>query len=162
MLMLLMMMGCGDGRVRGHKERGVANRIETLEKCFHELDLDGIIDCIDPEDTAVAKAFLAGLNLITGGDSDALLEETEKELYSLACMLFDQDNEWPYVDGEESLREILNSVSIDADEISFGRERKDIAVANCSVTIRIGEEKIRSRVELYLIKSSGDWYLDIS
>lgn len=161
LLMMTVLSACG-GRISGHQELGVANRIETLETCFHELDLDGILDCIDPQDTAVVKTALAGISLVTGEDSDTLLEETESELYTLACMLFDSEDEWPDVEGEEVLLELLNSVSIEADEISFGNNRKDIALANCIVTICVGEDEITSRVELYMVKSDGKWYLDIS
>lgn len=164
LMMVLLMMGilaaCG-GRVRGYKELGIANRIEALENCFHELDLEGIMDCIDPQDTAVVKTALTGISLVTGEDTDALLEKTESELYTLACILFDSEDEWPDVEGEEVLSELLNSVSIEADEISFGKERKDTALANCIVTICVGEEEITSRVELYMVKSDGEWYLDI-
>lgn len=159
--MVLTVSGCGGFRTRGSEESKIIARIEEFQNCCHTLDFDGLLDCIDPEDVFLIRAAIANISWATNMDSDTLLNSTADQIYGLIELLLASESDWPEISVESTVEDYLNTVQLKADTVTFSNRRKnDYALVNCAVTITINREKIKTRTELNMVKSDGEWYID--
>lgn len=154
--LLLSASGCKNSI--GDK-KAIANRIASFEKSCDNLDLEGIIDCFDPQDMIAIKFVLGGLGIIDNKEETAF-EAGKRQLYEFVTMLANLPEILREPKDESAIDVILHSITLKADEISFPNRRHDNAVANCKVSVQIDDETYTSRVEFNMIKSDGDWYID--
>lgn len=154
--LLLSSSGCKNSI--GDK-KAISNRIATFEKSCDNLDLKGVINCFDPQDTLAIKIVLVGLGIIDNKD-ETVFEAGKRQFFELVTKLTNIPALLAEPEDEDVFDAILRSIKVEADEISFPSRRHDIAVANCTVIIQIGEESYSSRVEFDMIKSDGEWYID--
>lgn len=158
---LFTVCGCSGGRKNKDKKL-IAEKVAQFEECFHSVDINGMMDCIDPADVAGLQVVLLGASLITGKDSEELSDIAAQGLYYVIGTLVQKGADLPEFDTEEALVDCLRTVSIRADEISFpSRRDNDEALANCVVKIDVGVKVIQTRAELKMVKSKGEWYIDI-
>lgn len=130
--------------------QGKDNEIETLtknfEKACNKLDLNGMLDCVDPEISKSVKAITELVGLFSDKDTDELLD-------GLAKVLF---RELP-----ENSKELFSSIKIKLDdniEIS-----EDIANASAEIVYEISGEEHTSNVSLEYVKLDEKWYIsDVS
>lgn len=157
--MLLSLCSCS-GRNRAKAK--ITKRIQAFEDSFHAVDINGMIDCIDPADTAALRLALTGISLVTGEMPEDLTDIAEEGLYHFIKTIVQEGADLPELDTRDAIQECLQTVSIRADEISSPTRRKnDQAVANCVLELKAGGQSVKSRVELNMVKSDGEWYIDL-
>ena len=159
--MLCMLCSCDDFFRQARNKRLIAQQVEHFEECVHTLDLDGLLDCFDPADVVILRTVLS----VDTGTSEKNDEDEESTVAQLLYQFLKQwfsNLEWPEKETREALVSILKSVSIRPDEISFPTRRtNDEALANCVMEIETGNQTLKSRLELNMIKSDGIWYIDL-
>lgn len=160
--LLCSVCGCTGGSRKNREKELISQRVETFENCFHSLDIYGMMDCLDPADVTGIRLAILGLQLVTGQKAEDLTDMAAEGLYYVIGEVVREQAQLPQFDTKDALEACLETVSIQPDEISFpSRRDNDEALANCVIKINAGVEVIQSRVELKMIKSEGEWYIDL-
>lgn len=135
--MCLTLCACGDkGQIK--------STISDFEKACHTLDLNEILDCVDP---TVAKVIGGGAGLIgslTGKTSEELLD-------SIVPTLF----------GEDFSSEFLESIDIKVEDVAVNETS---ATAMCTISYLYDGEERAQDATLKLVKEGTEkdaaWYIN--
>lgn len=142
------------------KER-IAERIAEFETCVRNVDINGVLDCIDPQDVKEVRLLIMGLSIISAENPKNLTDVAEEGLFAILNNLVEESTQASEFDSKEAMVDCLSSLSIRADEISSPTRRtNDQALANCVVELTINGQTVKSRAEFKMIKSDGEWYID--
>lgn len=157
---ILLSLSACSGRNRSKAK--ITKRIQAFEDSFHTVDINGMMDCIDPADVAGLRLALMGISLVTGEKPEELTDIAEESLYYVIGTIVQKGTDLPEFDTKDAIQECLKTVRIRADEISSPTRREnDQAVANCVLEIKADGQRVKSRVELNMVKSDGEWYIDL-
>lgn len=160
--LLCSVCSCTGGSRKNKDQELISQRVEKFEDCFHTLDIYGMLDCVDPADVTGIRLGILGLQLVTGQKAEDLTDVAAEGLYYVIGEVVREEAQLPQFDTKDALEACLETVSIRPDEISFpSRRDNDEALANCVVKIDAGVDVVKSRVELKMIKSDGEWYIDL-
>ena len=131
--------------------------MHKVEKCIHKQDIEGFLDCIDPDDTTIFR-WIYKLS------EEELAERVPELLYDGIERLVGAAAGLPDFDAREALEASLRKVSFHATEVWFPYdEDKHIAKVNCDLIIDTGVEgePFTTIKELTMIKRKGTWYIDL-
>ena len=115
----------------------------NFEKTCNELDVNGMLDCIDPTIASGVKALTGLVGLFTNKDTDELLDSFAKVLF----------NELP-----ENSQEFFSSINIKIGDIEID-ENEENATAQAEISYEISGETYQKEVTLEYICVDGEWYI---
>ena len=121
------------------------NEIKTLTKNFenscNKLDMNAMLDCIDPEVSGSIKKLTGLIGMFSDKDTDELLDSFAKVLFS----------ELP-----ENSQEFFSSIKIKLDNIEI---EEDSASASAEITYEISGEDNKSNANFEYIRIDEKWYI---
>lgn len=133
--MVLSLSGCG-------KDKGEIEKLMTeFEYSCNELDIDTMLDCIDPAVSDKIRLATGIASMITDKNSDELTGE-------LVGMLTG--------DGSLNADEFFSSISIEPKDIKTGKKS---AAANAIVEYSVGGEKFKKDTEFEFVNTMDKWYI---
>ena len=133
----LVLSLCGCSNDKGEIE----NLMTEFEYSCNELDIDAMLDCIDPAISDKIKLATGIASMFTNKDSDELTEE-------LVGMLT----------GDSSLNadDFFSSIKIETKDI---KTKKDSGTANAVVEYRIAGEKFKKEATFTYVYNMEKWYI---
>lgn len=133
--MLLSLCGCGNNKAK------IENLMTEFEYSCNELDIDAMLNCIDPAISDKIKLATGIVGMFTDKDSDDLTEE-------LVGMLT----------GEETLNanDFFSSIRIEAAEI---KTKKETGICEAVVEYSLAGEKFKKNAEFEFINNMDKWYI---
>lgn len=121
------------------------NEIKTLTKNFenscNKLDMNAMLDCIDPEISGSVKKLTGLIGMFSDKDTDELLDSFAKVLFS----------ELP-----ENSKEFFSSIKIKLDNIEI---EEDSASASAEITYEISGEDNKSNANFEYTRVDEKWYI---
>ena len=121
------------------------NEIKTLTKNFenscNKLDMNAMLDCIDPEVSGSVKKLTGLIGMFSDKDTDELLDSFAKVLFS----------ELP-----ENSQEFFSSIKIKLDNIEI---EEDSASASAEITYEISGEDNKSNANFEYTRVDEKWYI---
>lgn len=123
---MVSLVGCG----AGERREAILDTLDHFEKSCQRLDIDGILDCLNPSYARPISTAKALLGAFTDVNTDELLQ-TAFEL------LFDQKD----VDPEA----FLSAVTFENPEVS---SKKTTGLVKADLTVNIAGEKLSYNVEV--------------
>ena len=121
------------------------NEIKTLTKNFenscNKLDMNAMLDCIDPEVSGSVKKLTGLIGMFSDKDTDELLDSFAKVLFS----------ELP-----ENSQEFFSSIKIKLDNIEI---EEDSASATAEITYEISGEDNKSNASFEYTRVDEKWYI---
>lgn len=157
---LLYMLCNGLGR-RGDKAKNKV-RIEKCQMCIHKMDINGALNCIAPDDEQEIRLLLEALPMISSETPEDQTDSVAEGLYKVMDLLVENCIHLQEFDNRTALAECLKNVSIQAVMISKSpRRTNDQALVNCVGEINLNGETVTTRVEINMVKSDGQWYIDM-
>lgn len=139
LLLLLSLAGCAGG-----DQRQIRSTLKTFETACQQLDLNTMLDCMDPDTAQAVRNGASLLGQVTGQSAEEVLDAT-------APFLFGDD----YTSSD-----FLRSFRLTVEDIAVA---EDSATALCTLSYTMnGEEKQRD-VSVRLVKLEIDgkqgWYI---
>lgn len=139
LLLLLSLAGCAGG-----DQRQIRSTLKTFETACQQLDLNAMLDCMDPDTAQAVRNGASLLGQVTGQSAEEVLDAT-------APFLFGDD----YTSSD-----FLRSFRLTVEDIAVA---EDSATALCTLSCTLnGEEKQRD-VSVRLVKLEIDgkqgWYI---
>ena len=121
--------------------------VEKFETACNELDVNGILDCMNP---TVAEPIKTGLNFLSG-----IVQQGSQELMDLIgnALLSSEQTEGEDVDASE----MFGSMDI---EVKNCKVDKDTAVVQAEITFNAFGKEITKQAELDMIQKEEAWYID--
>lgn len=121
------------------------NEIKTLTNNFenscNKLDMNAMLDCIDPEISGSVKKLTGLIGMFSDKDTDELLDSFAKVLFS----------ELP-----ENSKEFFSSIKIKLDNIEI---EEDSASASAEITYEISGEDNKSNANFEYTRIDEKWYI---
>lgn len=121
------------------------NEIKVLTKNFenscNKLDMNAMLDCIDPDISGSIKKLTGLIGMFTDKDTDELLDGFAKVLFS----------ELP-----ENSKEFFSSIKIKLNTIEI---EENSAIASAEITYEISGETNRSNADFEYICIDKKWYI---
>ena len=121
------------------------NEIKTLTNNFenscNKLDMNAMLDCIDPEISGSVKKLTGLIGMFSDKDTDELLDSFAKVLFS----------ELP-----ENSKEFFSSIKIKLGDIEI---EEDNASASAEITYEISGEDNKSNANFEYIRIDEKWYI---
>ncbi len=121
------------------------NEIKTLTKNFenscNKLDLNAMLDCIDPDISGSVKKLTGLIGMFSDKDTDELLDSFAKVLFS----------ELP-----ENSKEFFSSIKIKLDNIEIDEDK---ASATAEITYEISGENNTSNANFEYTRIDEKWYI---
>ena len=121
------------------------NEIKTLTKNFenscNKLDLNAMLDCIDPDISGSVKKLTGLIGMFSDKDTDELLDSFAKVLFS----------ELP-----ENSKEFFSSIKIKLDNIEIDEDK---ASATAEITYEISGEDNTSNANFEYTRIDEKWYI---
>ena len=121
------------------------NEIKTLTNNFenscNKLDMNAMLDCIDPEISESVKKLTGLIGMFSGKDTDELLDSFAKVLFS----------ELP-----ENSKEFFSSIKIKLDNIEI---EEDSASASAEITYEISGEDNKTNANFEYVCIDEKWYI---
>ncbi len=132
-VMVLSLAGCGGAKSK------IKGTISDFEKACQELDLEAMLDCVDPTVAEPAKAGLSLLGALAGDEAEMLGEVASAIFGSVA----DPD-------------EFLSKIRIKAGDISVDG---DSATVEATLSAEVGGEKIEQPATIRMKQDDDEWYI---
>ncbi len=134
-LMAVSLCGCGNSKGE------IENLMTEFEYSCNELDIDAMLDCIDPAISDKIKLATGIASMFTDKDSDELTEE-------LVGMLT----------GDNSLNadDFFSSIKIETEDI---KTKKETGTANAKVEYTIAGEKFKKEATFEYVYEMEKWYI---
>ena len=124
---------------------GQNNEIKTLTRNFenscNKLDMNAMLDCIDPEVSGSVKKLTGLIGMFSDKDTDELLDSFAKVLFS----------EMP-----ENSKDFFSSIKIKLDTVEI---EDDNASASAEITYEISGEDNKSNANFEYIRIDEKWYI---
>ena len=135
MTIILSLCGCSNGN------NEIKKLMSEFEYSCNELDIDAMLDCVDPKISDKIKLATGIASMFTDKDSDELLE-------SLAGMLT----------GDSSLNaaDFFSSIKF---EISNVKTKKEAGTADAIVEYNIAGENYKKEATFEYVYSMKKWYI---
>lgn len=122
--------------------------IESFETSCNELDVKGVLNCINPKVSDPIKAVLALTNVISDQKLDGYLVEI---IGSIAGELSES------IAAEDvSTSELLAGIQITPKKYKMKSKKGTVY---CTATFKINEMEITKYIGIDMIKSNGEWYI---
>lgn len=135
-VLLLSMAGCG--RSENAAVKGV---IHDFQKACNRLDLNAMLDCIDPDEAQQLRMAAGIVGMIAGTDSDKLFDGLSNLLFS----------------GFPGGADLFSSIKIDIQDIKIDGDR---AAASVEIACEVGGTKTTEDSTIQCVCKDGKWYID--
>lgn len=155
--MMLTLCGC-PGQTR--ETQKIIKTVDKAENCIHKLDIEGFLDCIDPDDTTAIRLIIWGIDQVS---EEEMSNRAIEGLYQVIKLMVGAASGLPDFNAREALEASLRNVSFRATEVWFPfDEDKHTAKVNCELIIETGDnsEPFTTIVERTMVKRNGTWYID--
>lgn len=124
----------------GGEKKAIQNTLEEFEYACHNMDLNAILNCIDPDVAQPIKLLIAIGSMATDTDYEEMLD-----------MLVDQ------VFGEGlNPQEFLPKLELAVEDLKV---KKDVAAAFAKINFELSGQQFTEPVYFYMIKVDDKWYI---
>lgn len=135
--------GCGDSN-----KKECTELIENFETSCNALDVDGILDCINPTISNPIKVGLKIGNMISGQVLDGYLIEI---LDSLAGGLTESLGA-----DDAEVSEVFGKIQLTPEKYDLKSQKGTVS---CTAKFEIGGTEITESIDIEVVKSSDEWYI---
>lgn len=130
------LVGCGSAK----REKEILKTLDRFEAACHSLDVNAILDCLDPDYARPISGVLSVVSLFT---------DTSEWLPKAFNLLFGQD---------EDPEQFMSAVTFENPEVS---SKKSNAVVEADLTANVAGRVLSYKVEVKMIyeKDKDEWYI---
>lgn len=142
-LFLVFIMICSVCACSGSKDE-IQNVIDEFEYSCQNLDIDAMLNCIDPSVAQPIRALILAASLLTGTDAE---DATEDAMDMAVNTVFGESYE---------PREFLKGLSIEDEKISVKTKN---ATVDCKIVFEIAGERFNQNTTIKLKNKDDAWYI---
>lgn len=136
-LLVVSLTGCGE-------TKKCINTLKEFQYACNNLDLNAMLDCINPEIADPIRVIIATWSKLTEQDKDELIDGLVSEVIE---GLDEQDID---------VKEFLPLMEIEPKDFQI---KKNNAYVRCKVTAVISGVQVKRYLDIYMRKFDGDWYI---
>lgn len=159
LLVLILCSACGE---INREKAQIQSIIEQFESGCQSLDLNELLNCIDPADTQLIRAGMEGFEMLTGEDAEKALSETVEQLYMLVDQILINGSDWSESNEKPMIEDYLESISIIPEEIKQFGEENEYAEVSCTIRVTLNGKEYKTDTQLNLVRKEKQWYIDLS
>lgn len=141
LVLLLVVAICVGFCACGMKTDEIKSLTKSFENSCNKIDLNGMLDCINPDIASGIKAVTGFVGMFSDDDSDVILDKFAKMLFTGL---------------PENSREFFSSIKISLDNVEIKEEQ---ASALAKITYDISGEKYETQAVFEYAHIDGKWYI---
>ena len=138
-VLMLVTLFCGCESAENRND--IKDLIAKFETSCNQMDINGMLDCINPDVAAVAKAAVGLVGMFANADTDAVLEK-------LSGLIMN--------DTSLSGKEFFSSLKIKVGKITV---EEDTASVEAVITYTVSGEEKQSETVIECTKRTDNWYI---
>lgn len=137
-IMVFCMMGCSSDKSQ------IKDTLSEFENSCRNLDVDGMLDCIDPDVSDPIRLGMAVLSNITGTDYESII----------AC-IFSNISESGLGD-DFNPQEFLSTIGVSDAKLKINN---NTATVTCELSFEVAGEKFERDAAIDMVKKDDKWYI---